>query len=109
MKVHPRDAGVLNNLGYIAIKGRGANEEGIALIEKAKRAAPDNPFILGSLGSAYHGAGDDEQAAENLEAALKSIPDNIQFIEQLKEVYAEMGNTEGVAKMDHRLELIRSR
>jgi len=108
LETHPNDPGLLNNLGFILIKGMGDTAAGIEMIERAARLAPDNPFVLGSLGSAYREAGDLEKAVSNLEAAVKLIPDHEEFIKQLKEIYEEMGNTRGAEAMGRRLELIRS-
>jgi len=90
-RIKPRDVFTLNNLGYVAIKGDGDFKAGIDLIHQALTIAPQNPDIMGSLGSAYYSAGDYEKAAMYLEAALGLVPDNLTLVRQLKAVYEDLG------------------
>ena len=92
----------LNNLGYIAIKGRKAFEEGIGMILEALENAPENPTVLGSLGSAYANAGDYEKAGKYLNASLVLVPDDRRFIKVLKEVYGATGEREKLSKLEER-------
>ena len=105
-RLKPRDPTTLNNLGYIAIKGRNDFEGGINLIRQALKRNPGNPTILGSLGSAYANAGDYEKASEHLNAALALVPDDPRFIKLLKDVYRATGELEQLSQLEKREKLI---
>lgn len=105
-RLNPRNPMVLNNLGYIAIKGRKAFEEGIGMILAALENAPENPTVLGSLGSAYANAGDYDKAAKYLNAALALVPDDRRFIKVLKDVYGATGEQEKLSKLEERERLM---
>ncbi|MCK5194908.1 MAG: tetratricopeptide repeat protein, partial [Desulfobulbaceae bacterium] len=105
-RLNPRNPTALNNLGYIAIKGRKNFEEGIGLILEALENAPENPTVLGSLGSAYANAKDYEKAAKYLNAALALVPDDRRFIKVLKEVYGATGEQEKLSQLEEREKLI---
>jgi Flp pilus assembly protein TadD len=107
-RLRPGDPGVLNNLGYIAIKGRGDHQGGIRLIEKALAAAPDDPRVLGSLGSALLGAGDSENAIRRLEEALRLVPDDREIMRLLEQAYTEAGSREGLEMLRGRRAAIES-
>ncbi|MES0446282.1 MAG: tetratricopeptide repeat protein, partial [Desulfobacterales bacterium] len=105
-RLKPRNPTVLNNLGYIAIKGRKDFEEGIGMILEALENAPENPTVLGSLGSAYATAGDYEKAAKYLNASLALVPDDRRFIKVLKEVYGATGEQKKLSQLEEREKLI---
>jgi len=105
-RLKPRNPTVLNNLGYIAIKGRKDFDGGIGMILEALKNAPGDPTVLGSLGSAYANAGDYEKAAKYLNAALALVPDDRRFINVLKEVYGKTGEQGKLSQLQERERLI---
>jgi len=107
-RIKPREAFTLNNLGYIAIKGDDDFKSGIDLIHQALTIAPQNPDIMGSLGSAYYNAGDYQKAASYLEAALDLVPDNLTFVTQLKEVYERSGERAKWERLRNRERILES-
>lgn len=71
----PDNAHAYNALGF-SFAERGIRlEEALALIEKAVALAPDDPFIVDSLGWVYFRLGQAERAAEILRKALALRPD----------------------------------
>ena len=78
----------------------------LGMILAALENAPENPTILGSLGSAYANAGDYEKAAKYLNAALALVPDDRRFIKVLKEVYGATGEQEKLSQLEEREKLI---
>ena len=57
VELKPDDAQALNALGYTLVDRTPRIAEGFALIEKAHKLAPDDPFILDSMGWAHVPAG----------------------------------------------------
>ena len=106
-RIRPRDAATLNNLGYLAIKGKGDFQKGLSLIKEALKIAPQNPNILGSLGWAYYNGGEYNKAATYLEAALALIPDSPLFLTQLKAVYQASGKMEKLEQLKRREQLLK--
>ena len=89
----PDHAMALNALGYTLVDLTERTEEGMALVERAYRLAPDNPAILDSMGWGYHRLGDDERALPYLERAYASMPDQ-EIAAHLAEVLWELGREE---------------
>ena len=50
VELKPDDAQALNALGYTLVDRTPRTSEGFALIEKAHKLSPDDPFILDSMG-----------------------------------------------------------
>ncbi|SDL84670.1 Tetratricopeptide repeat-containing protein [Franzmannia pantelleriensis] len=96
----PNHAMALNALGYTLVDLTDRTEEGMALVERAYRLAPDNPAILDSMGWGYHRLGDDERALPYLERAYANMPDQ-EIAAHLAEVLWELG------REDEARELIR--
>ncbi len=75
VELKPDDAQALNALGYTLVDRTARIEEGYALIEKAHRLAPDDPFILDSMGWAMFRMGRLEEAERYLKRAFAERPD----------------------------------
>jgi tetratricopeptide (TPR) repeat protein len=68
--VSPDNAQALNALGYTLVDRTPRTAEGLALIERALKLAPDDPFILDSMGWAYFRMGKFDDAESYLRRAL---------------------------------------
>jgi tetratricopeptide (TPR) repeat protein len=75
VELKPDDAQALNALGYTLVDRTSRTDEGLALIERAHRIAPRDPFILDSLGWAFYRLGRLDDAERYLQLALESRPD----------------------------------
>jgi tetratricopeptide (TPR) repeat protein len=73
--LRPDDAQAYNALGYTLADRTNRLAESIALLDKALALAPDDPFILDSVGWAQYRAGNLGRAQENLERAYRLRPD----------------------------------
>ena len=73
--LRPDDAQAYNALGYTLADRTTRLPEAIALLDKALSLAPDDPFILDSVGWAQYRAGNHARAQEYLERAYKVRPD----------------------------------
>src|SRR5579864_2330239 len=75
VELRPDDAQALNALGYTLVDRTPRTDEGLAFIERAHKIAPQDPFILDSLGWAFYRMGRLDQAQRYLQQALDGRPD----------------------------------
>jgi tetratricopeptide (TPR) repeat protein len=73
--LRPNDAQAYNALGYTLADRTKRLAEAIPLLDKALALAPDDPFILDSVGWAQYRSGNLARAQECLERAYKVRPD----------------------------------
>ncbi len=106
IQIRPKDPAVLNNMGYIAIKGANNYKQGISLIQQALKLAPKDHLILGSLGSAYINSGNYQNGIKFLEKALSIVPDDTRFIKELKQAYILSGENEKLRQLKEREKLL---
>ncbi|MDD4881254.1 MAG: tetratricopeptide repeat protein, partial [Gallionellaceae bacterium] len=85
IKLEPGHAHAYNALGYTLVDRTPRLEEGIALLDKALKLSPDDPFILDSMGWAQFKAGRLAEAAAYLKRAYDLRPD--------PEIAAHLGET----------------
>ena len=75
MVLRPDDAQAYNALGYTLADRTNRLAEAITLLDKALTLAPDDPFILDSVGWAQYRSGNLARAQEYLERAYRVRPD----------------------------------
>ena len=75
VEMRPDDAQALNALGYTLVDRTPRTSEGYALIEKALKLAPNDPFILDSMGWALYRLGRLDEAERYLKRAIAERPD----------------------------------
>ncbi len=75
MVLRPDDAQAYNALGYTLADRTNRLAEAITLLDKALALAPEDPFILDSVGWAQYRSGNLVRAQEYLERAYKARPD----------------------------------
>ena len=75
VELKPDDAQALNALGYTLVDRTKRAEEGYALIERAHKLSPADPFILDSMGWALYRLGRLSEAETFLRRALAERPD----------------------------------
>lgn len=90
----PDNPHALNSLGYTLVDRTPRVAEGYALIEKAHRLAPDDPFILDSMGWASYRLGRIGEAEDYLRRALAQRPD-AEIAAHLGEVLWAKGERDG--------------
>ena len=91
MNLRPDDPTIMNYLGYSWID-RGMNlDEGLSLIERALRLAPDNGAITDSLGWAHYKLGNYARAIFYLERATELEPDISEILDHLGDAYWQVG------------------
>jgi tetratricopeptide (TPR) repeat protein len=75
VELKPSSAHALNALGYTLVDRTTRIEEGLALIQRALALAPDDPFILDSVGWAQFRLGKLDEAEKYLRQAMEQRPD----------------------------------
>ena len=75
IELKPDSPHALNSLGYTLVDRTPRTAEGLALIERALKLAPNDGFILDSMGWALFRMGKLADAEDYLRQALKSRPD----------------------------------
>jgi Flp pilus assembly protein TadD len=75
IQIKPDEAQAYNALGYTLADRTQRLDEAVALLDKALTFAPDDPFILDSMGWAQYRKGNFEGARSYLERAFKVRPD----------------------------------
>jgi Flp pilus assembly protein TadD len=75
IELRPSNAQALNALGYTLVDRTTRIADGLALIERALVLAPDDPFILDSMGWAQFRLGKFDDAEKYLRRALDERPD----------------------------------
>ena len=75
IELKPENAQALNALGYTLVDRTQRAAEGLKLIEKAHALAPEDPFILDSMGWAHFRLGNFEESEKFLRRALAERSD----------------------------------
>jgi tetratricopeptide (TPR) repeat protein len=75
IELKPANAHALNALGYTLVDRTPRVTEGLALVERALALAPDDPFILDSVGWANFRLGRLDEAEKHLRRAMEQRPD----------------------------------
>jgi len=89
----PDNAQALNALGYTLVDRTQRAAEGLALIEKAHKLQPADPFILDSMGWAHYRLGQLDEAERYLRQAMSERPD-AEIAAHLGEVLWKKGEIE---------------
>ena len=89
--VEPDRPELLNFLGYAWVNRGVRVQEGLALIQRAADARPDQGYIIDSLGWAYFRLGQMEKAIEYLERAAELSPTDSEVIDHLGDAYWRAG------------------
>jgi tetratricopeptide (TPR) repeat protein len=98
IELKPDYAHAYNALGYTFAERNVRLPEALQLIEKARELAPDDAFILDSLGWVHYRLGDLKLARENLERAYSARPDAEVAI-HLAEVLWAIGDKNAARKL----------
>jgi Flp pilus assembly protein TadD len=75
VELKPGDAQSLNALGYTLVDRTTRLDEGFKLIEQAHKLAPNDPFIMDSMGWAHYRLGRLDEAERYLMRAFAVRPD----------------------------------
>jgi tetratricopeptide (TPR) repeat protein len=98
IELKPDYAHAYNALGYTLADRTNRLEEAFVLIEKAIKLAPEDPFILDSLGWVHYRLGNLPEALKHLSSAYGARPDP-EIAAHLGEVLWQMGRREEANKV----------
>jgi len=94
LELNPGQPQVLNYLGYSWVD-KGMNlERALGMIQQAVAAAPNDGFIIDSLGWAYYRLGRFDEAVEKLEQAVNIRPNDAEINDHLGDAYWRVGRTD---------------
>ena len=91
LKLSPDEPQVLNYLGYSWIDQRRNISQAVAMLEKASALAPDDGYIVDSVGWAYYRLGRYGDAAKTLERAIQMVPGDPTINDHLGDAYWKVG------------------
>ncbi len=89
--LNPNNPHALNHIGYSYTERNTNLSEAEQLLIKAIQLAPDNGFILDSLGFLYYKMGKYKRASEFLEKANRLAPGQVVILEHLADTYKKLG------------------
>jgi tetratricopeptide (TPR) repeat protein len=91
LQLSPDQPLVLNYLGYSWIDQNRNLKQGLAMIEKAVAAKPDDGYIVDSLGWAHYRLGNFKEAVRHLERAVELRPEDPVLNDHLGDAYWRVG------------------
>jgi Flp pilus assembly protein TadD len=91
LQLAPDQPLVLNYLGYSWIDQNRNLKQGMAMIEKAVAAKPDDGYIVDSLGWAHYRLGNFKEAVRHLERAVELRPEDPTLNDHLGDAYWRVG------------------
>lgn len=91
LQLSPDQPLVLNYLGYSWIDQNRNLKQGLAMIEKAVAAKPDDGYIVDSLGWAHFRLGNFKEAVKHLERAVELRPEDPTLNDHLGDAYWRVG------------------
>ncbi len=91
LRINPNNPHALNHIGYSYAERKINLAEAESLLKKAVQLAPDNGFILDSLGWVHYQQGEYKKAAKVLNRANQLAPDQAVILEHLADTYQKLG------------------
>ena len=91
LQLSPEQPLVLNYLGYSWIDQQRNLKQGLAMIERAVAAKPDDGYIVDSLGWAHYRLGNFKEAVRHLERAVELRPEDPVLNDHLGDAYWRVG------------------
>lgn len=91
IEINPEHAHLLNYLGYSWVDRNENLQEGEELIRQALTFAPEDGYIIDSLGWVYYQTGRMEEAVVELERAVELLPDEAVINDHLGDAYWHVG------------------
>ena len=91
LALNPKEARVLNYLGYSLLERKERLDEALVYIQDAVRAEPDSGYIVDSLGWAYFRTGEYDKALVQMERAVNLLATDGIVTDHLGDVYWAVG------------------
>ncbi|GAA0537614.1 tetratricopeptide (TPR) repeat protein [Rhizomicrobium palustre] len=91
LMLSPSEPQVLNFLGYSWVDKGENTKEALAMLEKARQLAPQDGYIIDSVGWAYYKLGRYAEAVDALEDAVQLVPGDPTINDHLGDAYWKTG------------------
>lgn len=91
LELNPKQASVMNYLGYSWVDQNMHLDEAMDLIREAVRSEPNNGYYVDSLGWAHYRLGNYDRAVEHLEKAVDLRPEDPVLNDHLGDAYWQVG------------------
>ncbi|MFP3920757.1 MAG: tetratricopeptide repeat protein [Dichotomicrobium sp.] len=91
LELNPKQASVMNYLGYSWVDQDMHLDEAMDLIREAVRSEPNNGYYVDSLGWAHYKLGNYDRAVEHLEKAVELRPEDPVLNDHLGDAYWQVG------------------
>jgi tetratricopeptide (TPR) repeat protein len=91
LKLSPDQPQTLNFLGYSWVDQRRNISQAVTMLEKASALAPDDGYIVDSVGWAYYRLGRYADAAKTLERAIQMVPGDPTINDHLGDAFWKVG------------------
>ena len=91
LALSPNEPQVLNYLGYSWVDKRQNISQALAMLEKARTLAPQDGYIIDSVGWAYFRLGRYSEAVDMLENAVQLVPGDPTINDHLGDAYWKIG------------------
>jgi tetratricopeptide (TPR) repeat protein len=91
LTLSPDEPQALNYLGYSWVDQHRNIREAVTMLEKASALAPDDGYIIDSVGWAYYRLGRYADAAKTLERAIRIVPGDSTINDHLGDAYWKVG------------------
>lgn len=86
VELDPDNYNACNSLAYILALSNGNLTEALQFVQKALKAAPENPAYIDTLGFIYLKKGNTDLSKEHLKKALSLMPDSEEIREHLQQL-----------------------
>jgi Flp pilus assembly protein TadD len=91
IKLSPDQPQTLNFLGYSWVDQRRNISQAVVMLEKASTLAPEDGYIVDSVGWAYYRLGRYKDAVKTLERAIRIVPGDPTINDHLGDAYWKVG------------------
>lgn len=106
LEIDPDHVQSLNYLAYTYAELGTNLDEAEVFAKKALRLAPNDPYILDTVGWIYFKKGNFEEAQKHIEAAYRQKPDEAVIVEHLGDVYVKTESWSRAAAMYRQAEVL---
>ncbi len=108
LEIDPDHVQSLNYLAYTFAETNQNLDEAEVFAKKALRLAPNDPYILDTVGWIYFKKGNLKEAQKHIEAAYRQKPDEAVIVEHLGDIYVRTESWNRAAAMYHQAQLLES-
>jgi putative PEP-CTERM system TPR-repeat lipoprotein len=106
LEIDPDHVQALNYLAYTYAEIGQNLKEAEVMVKKALRLAPNDPYIMDTLGWVYYKNGDFKEAQKYIEKAYRQKPDEAVIVEHMGDLYVKTENWSRAAAMYQQAQIL---